>query len=221
MRRRPTGRGLPPVSINRRSIMDIRSLVRQSWHECAADFASLTWGGAPRKCWGLTLFAWIWRDARVLSRRRSFDQLNGRCARSIARVQATVVLLLDESLDLLLAPTLLALAPLAQVVIPAAWSPTCGTARRHLPMTFNESVAPRHPGRLRMFSVLRSLAVAIEADDPTPRQIERGGTFASWHTGRACSVNGHRVLPTGGHEFPRWWPSVSPRWWPRISPPTD
>jgi hypothetical protein len=118
-----------------RARMDIRSLVRQSWHECAANFAPLTRGGAPRKCWALTLFAWIWRDARVLSRRRSFDQLNGRCARSIARVQATVVLLLDESLDLLLAPTLLALAPPAQVVIPAAWSPTCGTARRHLPMT--------------------------------------------------------------------------------------
>ena len=21
------------------------------------------------------------------------------------------------------------------------------------------------------------------------------------------TVNGHRVLPTGGHEFPHWWPS--------------
>ena len=31
---------------------------------------------------GLTLFGWIWWAARVLSRRRSFDQLNGRCARS-------------------------------------------------------------------------------------------------------------------------------------------
>jgi hypothetical protein len=91
-------------------------------------------GGAPRKAWGLTLFGWIWRDARVLCRRRSFDQLNGRCARSIDRVQATVVLLLDESLDLLLAPTLLALAPLANVVVPAL-SPTCGTGGRHLPMT--------------------------------------------------------------------------------------
>ena len=100
----------------------------------AANFASLTWCGVPRKAWGLTLFGWIWRDARVLSRRRSFDQLNGRYARSIERVQATVVLLLDESLDLLLAPTLLALAPLAKVVIPAL-SPTCGTGRRHLPMT--------------------------------------------------------------------------------------
>ena len=187
MRRRPTRRGLPPVSINRRSIMDIRSLVRQSWHECAADFAPLTWGGAPRKCWGLTLFAWIWRDARVLSRRRSFDQLNGRCARSIARVQATVVLLLDESLDLLLAPTLLALAPLAQVVIPAALSPTCGTARRHLPMTLMSRWHHAIREDCACFSVLRSLAVAIEADDPTPRQIARGGTFASWHTGRACS----------------------------------
>ena len=28
------------------------------------------------------------------------------------------------------------------------------------------------------------------------------------HTGR--SVNGHRVLPTGGHEFPHWWPSFLP-----------
>ena len=29
----------------------------------------------------------------------------------------------------------------------------------------------------------RSLAVAIEVDDPPiPRQIARGGTFASWHT---------------------------------------
>ena len=91
-------------------------------------------GGAPRKAWGLTLFGWIWRDARVLCRRRSFDQLNGRCARSIDRAQATFVLLLDESLDLLLAPTLLALAPLAKVVVPAL-SPTCGTGGRHLPMT--------------------------------------------------------------------------------------
>ena len=24
------------------------------------------------------------------------------------------------------------------------------------------------------------------------------------------TVNGHRVLPTGGHEFPRWWPSFLP-----------
>jgi hypothetical protein len=87
---------------------------------CAANFASLIWCGAARKAWGLTLFGWIWRDARVLSRRRSFDQLNGRCARSLERVQATVVLLFDESLDLLLAPTLLALAPLAKVVIPAS-----------------------------------------------------------------------------------------------------
>jgi hypothetical protein len=79
--------------------------------------------------WIWRVFGWIWRDARVLSRRRSFDQLNRRCARSIARVQATVALLLDEPLDLLLAPTLLALAPLAQVVIPAALSPTCGTGR--------------------------------------------------------------------------------------------
>jgi hypothetical protein len=46
-------------------------------------------------------------------------------------MQATVVFLLDESLRLLLAPTLLALAPLAQVVIPAELSPTCGTGRRH------------------------------------------------------------------------------------------
>ena len=45
------------------------------------------------------------------------------------------MLLLDESLDLLLAPTLLALAPLAQVVVPAALSPTWRTGRGHLPIT--------------------------------------------------------------------------------------
>ena len=44
------------------------------------------------------------------------------------------MLLLDESLDLLLAPTLLARALLAKVVIPAL-SPACGAGRRHLPMT--------------------------------------------------------------------------------------
>jgi hypothetical protein len=26
----------------------------------------------------------------------------------------------------------------------------------------------------------------------------------------ALSVNGHRVLPNGGHEFPHWWPSFLP-----------
>ena len=108
------------------------SLARQnSRHGCAADFASLTWGGAPRKCWGSTLLAWISRDARVLGRRRPFDQLDGFCAPFIEGVQATVLLVLDEPLDPLLAPALLALAPLAQVVIPAALPRACGTARRH------------------------------------------------------------------------------------------
>ena len=108
----------------------------------------------------MTVFGWIWRDARVLCRRRSFDQLNGRRARSIDRAQATVVLLLDESLDLLLAPTLLALAPRAKVVIPAL-SPTCGTGRRHLPTT----LVSRWHDSIRedcvMFSVL-SLARGLE-----------------------------------------------------------
>jgi hypothetical protein len=27
---------------------------------------------------------------------------------------------------------------------------------------------------------------------------------------REALVNGHRVFPTGGHEFPHWWPSFLP-----------
>jgi hypothetical protein len=29
-------------------------------------------------------------------------------------------------------------------------------------------------------------------------------------TGAAATVNGHRFLPTGGHEIPHWWPSFLP-----------
>lgn len=125
-------------------------------------------GVAPRKAWGLTLFGWIWRDARVLCRRRSFDQLNGRCARSIDRAQATVVLLLDESLDLLLAPTLLALAPLAKVVVPAL-SPTCGTGGRHLPITLVSRWHDSIREDCGMFSVLsfaRGRELGLKAADP-------------------------------------------------------
>ena len=35
----------------------------------------------------------------------------------------------------------------------------------------------------------------------------RGGPLGT--RALAC-VNGHRVLPTGGHEFPHWWPSFLP-----------
>jgi transposase len=33
---------------------------------------------------------------------------------------------------------------------------------------------------------------------------------ASWHYARPPSVNGHRVLPSGGHEFPHRWPLFLP-----------
>jgi len=63
-------------------------------------------------------------------------------------VQATVVLLLDESPDLLLAPTLLALAPLAIVVIPAL-SPYWWNWSKTLADDVSEPVARFHPGGLR------------------------------------------------------------------------
>ena len=46
-----TGRDSTEVIHNLRSITLIRSLVGRIWHECAADFGSLTWCGAPRKAW--------------------------------------------------------------------------------------------------------------------------------------------------------------------------
>ena len=202
-------RGPPPGGVhNERSITVTRSLVRRIWHGCAADFASLTWCGAPRKAWSLTLFGWIWRDARVLSRRRSFDQLNGRCARSIERVQATVVLLLDESLDLLLAPTLLALAPLANVVIPAL-SPTCGAVRRHLPMTLLSRWRDSIREDCVMFSVLsfargrelglRRLTLA-KVDLPgtryiTSTDVTRAGTGSVERPLLACERGRDRKAP--------------------------
>ena len=88
------------------------------------------------------------------------------------------MLLLDESLDLLLAPTLLALAPLAKVVIPALspclwnWSKTFAYLW-NWSKTFADDVsgpvARFHPGGLRhvLGTFVRSRSRArVEAADP-------------------------------------------------------
>jgi hypothetical protein len=33
-----------------------------------------------------------------------------------------------------------------------------------------------------------------------------------------CAVNGHRFLPSGGHEIPHWWPSFLPTGGHHFSP---
>ena len=44
-------------------------------------------------------------------------------------------------------------------------------------------------------------------------------TFAPIGTSRTVAVNGHRFLPSGGHEIPHWWPSFLPAGGRQISPP--
>ena len=70
----------------------------------------------------------IGRYARVLGRRRTYDRIDprrlDRPAWATKRVQATFALLLENSLDVLFAPKLPALHPLAQAAVPARHLPT-------------------------------------------------------------------------------------------------
>ncbi len=121
----------------------------------------------------------IGRYARVLGRRRTFDRIDtrrlDRPAWPLKRVQATFALLLDKSLDVLFAPTLPALHPIAQVAVPA----------RHLLMTLisprREFIAENHgicSVPVRDLSARCGLVLADPLGRPRMR-AGRGAPFSS------------------------------------------
>ena len=54
-------------------------------------------------------------------------------------------------------------------------------------------------------------SVPTQSDEPLAEEVDEGSVIA-W------AVNGHRFLPTGGHEIPHWWPSFLPAGGHRKSP---
>ena len=80
-----------------------------------------------------------------------------------------------------------------------------------------EELADAAPLRDRDGSVPKADRVVVELFALCLARLDACTTYLAMHGPldlkgkvRPAAVNGHRVLPNGGHEFPHWWPSFLP-----------
>jgi hypothetical protein len=95
---------------------------------------------------------------------------------------------------------------------PLTLAPVSG---RYLSFAEREEIAVLLAGGSGVREIARRLG---RAPSTVFRELQRNAAIGRGRVEYRAStaqrgVNGHRVLPNGGHEFPHWWP--------RISPPTD